>query len=70
MKKKELVALLLLSIGCLLTVNVLCLFPMVPWVGLQGVIAVFPDNTHYLNQQPLDAQSKALLNEPLLSAFY
>ena len=28
--------------------NVLCLFLMVQWVGLQCVIAVFPGHTHLL----------------------
>ena len=46
--KSELVALLLLSFGCLLTVNILWLFLTVPWVGLQFVIVVFPDHTHLL----------------------
>ena len=45
-KKRELVALLLLSYRCLVTVNVLWLFLAVPWVGLQCVIVVFPDRTH------------------------
>ena len=43
-----LVALLLLSFGCLVAVNVLWLFITVPWVGLQFVIMVFPDHTHLL----------------------
>ena len=30
------------------SVNVLWLFLMVPWVGLQFVIVVFPDHTHLL----------------------
>ena len=47
-RKRELVALLLLSYGCLVTVNVLWLFLTVPWVGLQRVIVVFPDYTHLL----------------------
>ena len=41
----ELVALLLLSFGCLVTVNVLWLFLR---VGLQCVIVVFPDYAHLL----------------------
>ena len=45
-RKREIVALLLLSFGCLVTVNVLWLFLTVPWVGLQFVIVVFPDHTH------------------------
>ena len=47
-RKIELVALLLLSFGCLVTVNVLRLFLTVPAVGLQFVIVVFPDHTHLL----------------------
>ena len=47
-RKKELVALVLLSFGCLVAVNVLFLFLMVPWVGLQFVIVVFPDYSHLL----------------------
>ena len=40
-RKRELVALLLLSYRCLVTVNVLWLFLMTPWVGLQSVFEVF-----------------------------
>ena len=47
-RKRELVALLLLSYGCLPTVNVLWLFLTVLWVSLQCVIVVFPDHTHLL----------------------
>ena len=47
-RNRELVALLLLSFRCLVTVNVLWLFLMVPWVGLQYVIVGFPDDTHLL----------------------
>ena len=48
-RKRELVALLklLLSFGCLVTVNVFWLFFMVLWVGLQFVIVVFPDHTYF-----------------------
>ena len=31
-----------------LTINVLWLFLAVPWVGLQCLIVVFPDHTHFL----------------------
>ena len=48
-KKRELVALLLLSLECLLTVNVLRLFLTVPWIGLQSVIVAFPDHTHLIS---------------------
>ena len=47
-RKRELVVLLLVSFGCLVTVNVLWLFLTVLWVGLQCVIVVFPDHTHLL----------------------
>ena len=47
-RKRELVALLLFSYGCLVTVNVLWLFRTVPWVGLQCVIVVFPNHIHLL----------------------
>ena len=47
-RKKGLVALLLLSHGCLVTVNVLWLFLMVPCIGLWCVAVVFPDHTHLL----------------------
>ena len=40
-RKRKLVALLLLSYRCIVTINVLWLFLMVPWVGLQNVIVVF-----------------------------
>ena len=46
-RKRELVALLLLSYGCLITVNVLWLFLTVQWVGLQCVIVVFPVHNHF-----------------------
>ena len=47
-RKRELFALLLLSFGCLVTVNALYLFPTMLWVGLQFVIVVFPDHTRLL----------------------
>ena len=54
-RKRKLVALLLLSYRCIVTVNVQWLFLrvlwvglMVPWVGLRCVIVVFPDHTHFL----------------------
>ena len=45
-RKRETVTLFLLSYGRLVTTNVPWLFLMVPWVGLQSVIVVFPDHTH------------------------
>ena len=51
MRKRELIALLLLSLGCIVTVNVLWLFLTVQWLGLQCVIEAFPDHTHYLRCQ-------------------
>ena len=47
-RKRELVALLLLSFRCIVTVNILWLYLTVPWVGLQCVTVVFPDHTHLL----------------------
>ena len=47
-RKKKLVALLLLSYRCIVTINVLWLFLAVPLVGLQCVIVVFPNHTHLL----------------------
>ena len=47
-KKRELVALLLLSFRGLVTVNVQWLFLKVPWVRLEFVIVVFPDHAHLL----------------------
>ena len=49
-RKRKLVALLLLSYSCIVTINVLWLFLMVPRVGLQCVIVVFPDHTHLLSE--------------------
>ena len=40
------VALLLLSYRCILTIYLLWLFLTVTWVGLQCVIVVFVDHTH------------------------
>ena len=45
-RKRELVALLLLSYGYLVTVNVQWLFLVMLWVGLEFMIFVFPDHTH------------------------
>ena len=47
-RKRKLVALLLLSYGCLVTVNVLWPFLALPWVGLRCVIVVFPDHVNLL----------------------
>ena len=47
-RKRKLVALLLLSYRCIVTIYVLWLFLTVPWVCLQYVIVVFPDYTHLL----------------------
>ena len=47
-RKKTLVALLLLSHRCFVTINVLWFFLIVPRVGLQCVIVVFPNHTHLL----------------------
>ena len=47
-RKRKLVALVVLSFRCIVTINVLWLFLTVPRVGLQCVIVVFPDHTHLL----------------------
>ena len=47
-RKRKLLALLLLFYRCSVTINVLWLFLMVPWVGLQYVTLVFSDQTHLL----------------------
>ena len=47
-RKRKLVALLLLSYRCIVTINVRWLFLTVRWVGLQYVILVFPDHTHLI----------------------
>ena len=47
-KKRKLVALLLLSYRCIVSLNEMWLFLTVPYVGLQYVIVVFPDHTHLL----------------------
>ena len=47
-RKIKPVALLLLSCRCVVSINVLWLFLTVPWVGLQYVVAVFPDHAHLL----------------------
>ena len=49
-RKRKLVALLLLSYRSIVSINVLWLFLMVPWFGLQYVIVVFPDHTHLLSK--------------------
>ena len=50
-RKRKLIALLLLSYGCLVTVYILWLFLTVPWVGLQCVIEVWPDHTYLLHRK-------------------
>ena len=47
--KRKLVALLVLSYRCIVTINVLWLFLAVPWVSLKCVFVVFSDHTHFLN---------------------
>ena len=51
LRKRKLVALLLLSYRRIVTMNVLWFFLTVPWVGLQYVIVFFSDHTHLLFQQ-------------------
>ena len=46
-RKRKLVALLLFSYRCIVTINVPWLFLMVPLGDLQSVIVVFPDHITY-----------------------
>ena len=59
-EERELVALLFMSFGCLVTVNVLWIFFTVSWVDLQFVIVVFQLLT-YLFTIPLP-KSRLLLS--------
>ena len=45
-RKRKLIALLLLSYRCIVTINVLRLFLTVPWVGLKYANMIFSDHTH------------------------
>ena len=47
LKKRTLVALLLLSYSCIVTINGLWLFLAVLWIGQLYVIVVFPDHTNF-----------------------
>ena len=60
-RKMKVVALLLLSYGCLVTKNVPWLFLTVRWVGLQYVIVVFPDHTHFFFAQGHNAVTRVRL---------
>ena len=55
MRKKELVALHY----CVVAVCVLCLFLMVPWVGLQSLMVSFPDHTHLFLENIAKINKKA-----------
>ena len=46
-RKRKLVALVLLSYRCVVTINVMWFFLTVPWVGTQFVIVEFIDHTHF-----------------------
>ena len=47
-RKRKVVALLLLSYRCIVTIHVMWLFLTVPSVGLQYVTVVIPDHTRLL----------------------
>ena len=47
-RERKLVALLLLSYKCIVTINVLWLFLTVSWVVLHRMVVGFPDHTHCL----------------------
>ena len=53
-------ALLLLYFECLITVDILWLFLLVPWVGMQCVIVVFPDHTNLLSLKPGKVQTSLI----------
>ena len=55
----------------LVTVSVLWLFLMVPWVGLQCTIVVFPDHTLLLFSQKKSAfrEEQVLILEQCLNLF-
>ena len=58
--KRELGVLLLLSYGCLVTVNDMWLFLTVSWAGLQCVIMLFPDHTHFfMDAHTVHAENQA-----------
>ena len=57
-RKRKVVALLLLSYRCIVTIHVLWLFLTVPWVGLQYVTVVFPDHTHLLFTESVSSYRK------------
>ena len=63
-RKRKLIALLLLSCRCIVTVNAPWFFLTLPWVGLQYVIVVFPDHTHLL----FSAKSYKMLTNKKVSA--
>ena len=64
--KGKLVALLLMSYRCIVTINVLWLFFKVPWVGLQCVIVVFCDHAPFLFH--IQKAQTSLLNYAVYSA--
>ena len=59
-RKRALVASLFLSLDCLVTVNNLWFFLTVSWVGLQCVIVLFLDHTHFLTDTLLGPTSSEL----------
>ena len=61
-RKRKLVALLLLSYRCIVTVNILWLFLTVPLVGLQYVTVVFPDHIYFLLHTDRPMQLPSLIS--------
>ena len=66
-RKRKLVALLLLSYRCIVTINVLWLFLTVPWVILQGVIVVFLDHTYLLLEFHKQCTSTTVIQGPKIT---
>ena len=69
-RKRKLVSLIILSYRCIVTINVLWLYVTVPWVGLQYVIVVFPDHTHFLANNDKMREIKKTLHDSIRIAEY
>ena len=63
----------LLCYYCIVTINVLRLFLVVPWVGLLYVLVVFPDHSHLLSDmcfvmhlvgRRVDSHTLSYINQP------
>ena len=66
-RKRKLVALLLLSYRCIVTIYVLWLFLTVPLVILQGVIVVFLDHTQLFLELHKQCTSTTVIQGPKIT---